>query len=123
VLTATIDLRQARDKRITELNDLLTDRRPDLYARLWNVAQLELSSAPEARPKQGIDWRLARTYGTVTPRSSTPDGFCVGSSSVCTFRLAGGIVSMTNGTFAGLKPHTAGGDGSLATAAEQTPKV
>jgi 5-aminopentanamidase len=38
VLTATIDLRQARDKRISELNDLFTDRRPDLYARIWNVA-------------------------------------------------------------------------------------
>jgi 5-aminopentanamidase len=37
VLTATIDLRQARDKRISELNDLFTDRRPDLYARLWNA--------------------------------------------------------------------------------------
>jgi predicted amidohydrolase len=33
VLTATIDLRLARDKRISELNDLFTDRRPDLYAR------------------------------------------------------------------------------------------
>jgi 5-aminopentanamidase len=38
VLTAALDLRQARDKRISELNDLFTDRRPDLYARLWNVA-------------------------------------------------------------------------------------
>ena len=38
VLTATIDLRQARDKRISELNDLFTDRRPDLYSRVWNVA-------------------------------------------------------------------------------------
>ena len=38
VLTATIDLRLARDKRISELNDLFTDRRPDLYARLWDVA-------------------------------------------------------------------------------------
>jgi predicted amidohydrolase len=34
VLTATIDLRQARDKRIGELNDLFADRRPDLYERL-----------------------------------------------------------------------------------------
>jgi 5-aminopentanamidase len=34
VLTATIDLPLARDKRISELNDLLTDRRPDLYVRL-----------------------------------------------------------------------------------------
>jgi predicted amidohydrolase len=34
VLTATIDLRLARDKRISELNDLFTDRRPELYARL-----------------------------------------------------------------------------------------
>jgi predicted amidohydrolase len=39
VLTATIDLMQARDKRISELNDLFTDRRPDLYARLWDVTQ------------------------------------------------------------------------------------
>jgi predicted amidohydrolase len=38
VLTATIDLRLARDKRISELNDLFTDRRPDLYARLWGIA-------------------------------------------------------------------------------------
>jgi len=38
VLTATIDLRQARNKRISELNDLFTDRRPDLYARVWTVA-------------------------------------------------------------------------------------
>ena len=35
VLTAAIDLRLARDKRVSELNDLFTDRRPDLYARLW----------------------------------------------------------------------------------------
>ena len=34
VLTATIDLRLARDKRVSELNDLFADRRPDLYARL-----------------------------------------------------------------------------------------
>jgi 5-aminopentanamidase len=38
VLTATVDLRLARDKRISELNDLFADRRPDLYARLWDVA-------------------------------------------------------------------------------------
>ena len=38
VLTATIDLRLARDKRIGEVNDLFADRRPDLYARLWEVA-------------------------------------------------------------------------------------
>jgi hypothetical protein len=34
VLTAAIDLRQARDKRISEQNDLFADRRPDLYERL-----------------------------------------------------------------------------------------
>jgi predicted amidohydrolase len=34
VLTAVIDLHLARDKRISERNDLFTDRRPDLYARL-----------------------------------------------------------------------------------------
>jgi predicted amidohydrolase len=39
VLTATIDLVQARDKRISELNDLFTDRRPDLYAQFWDVTQ------------------------------------------------------------------------------------
>jgi predicted amidohydrolase len=38
VLTATIDLRLARDKRISELNDLFTDRRPELYARLWDIS-------------------------------------------------------------------------------------
>jgi predicted amidohydrolase len=38
VLTATIDLRLARDKRTSEHNNLFTDRRPDLYARLWDVA-------------------------------------------------------------------------------------
>src|SRR5215469_14400441 len=38
VLTAAIDLRLARDKRVSELNDLFTDRRPDLYVRLWDVA-------------------------------------------------------------------------------------
>jgi 5-aminopentanamidase len=36
VLTAMIDLRLARDKRISERNDLLADRRPDLYAQLWD---------------------------------------------------------------------------------------
>jgi predicted amidohydrolase len=34
VLTATLDLRRARDKRISERNDLFADRRPDLYGRL-----------------------------------------------------------------------------------------
>ena len=38
VLTAAIDLPLARDKRISELNDLFTDRRPELYARLWHAA-------------------------------------------------------------------------------------
>jgi 5-aminopentanamidase len=37
VLTATVDLRLARDKRISAQNDLFADRRPDLYARLWDV--------------------------------------------------------------------------------------
>jgi predicted amidohydrolase len=40
VLTAAVDLRQARDKRNSELNDLFADRRPDLYARLWNARHL-----------------------------------------------------------------------------------
>jgi 5-aminopentanamidase len=31
VLTAAIDLRQARDKRINEFNDIFADRRPELY--------------------------------------------------------------------------------------------
>ncbi|HUC26892.1 MAG TPA: nitrilase-related carbon-nitrogen hydrolase [Streptosporangiaceae bacterium] len=39
VLTATVDLRQARNKQISVLNDLFSDRRPDLYARLWDVAK------------------------------------------------------------------------------------
>jgi predicted amidohydrolase len=38
VLTAAIELRLARDKRNSELNDLFADRRPDLYARLWDLA-------------------------------------------------------------------------------------
>jgi 5-aminopentanamidase len=37
VLTAAIDLPRARDKRISERNDLFTDRRPDLYARLSDI--------------------------------------------------------------------------------------
>lgn len=36
VLTAAIDLRLARDKRNSELNDLFTDRRPELYKGLLN---------------------------------------------------------------------------------------
>jgi predicted amidohydrolase len=36
VLTAQIDLRLARDKRNSELNDLFTDRRPELYKGLLN---------------------------------------------------------------------------------------
>jgi len=44
VLTASIDLRTARDKRIGELNDLFTDRRPDLYARLTAAAPSPSSS-------------------------------------------------------------------------------
>jgi predicted amidohydrolase len=39
VLTATIGVRLARNKRIGELNDLFTDRRPELYARLGDVAE------------------------------------------------------------------------------------
>jgi predicted amidohydrolase len=35
VLTATVDLTLARNKRISELNDLFTDRRTDLYERRW----------------------------------------------------------------------------------------
>jgi predicted amidohydrolase len=38
VLTATIDPQRARDKRISDHNDLFADRRPDLYARLWDIA-------------------------------------------------------------------------------------
>ena len=45
VLTATIDLRQARNKRISELNDLFADRRPDLYARLWDVVEPTATAA------------------------------------------------------------------------------
>ncbi len=38
VLTATIDLQLAKDKRISERNDLFADRRLDLYAQLWDMA-------------------------------------------------------------------------------------
>src|SRR5712691_3264001 len=62
-------------------------------------------------------------HGTVRPCNVTPPGFWVGSSSVCTFTLAGGIVSSTNGTLAGLNEQTGGGDCWLATAVEQTPKL
>jgi len=37
VLTAAVDVRLARDKRNSELNDLFADRRPALYARLWDA--------------------------------------------------------------------------------------
>jgi hypothetical protein len=37
---ATIDLRLARHKRISELNDLLTERRSDLCTRLRDSARL-----------------------------------------------------------------------------------
>ena len=49
ILTATIDLRQARDKRISELNDLFADRRPELYARLWDLAYPAATAADLAR--------------------------------------------------------------------------
>jgi predicted amidohydrolase len=39
VLTASLDLKLARNKRISELNDLFTDRRLDLYTRLSDVPQ------------------------------------------------------------------------------------
>jgi 5-aminopentanamidase len=45
VLTATVDLRLARDKRVSELNDRFTDRRPDLYTRLWDVASPAATAA------------------------------------------------------------------------------
>ena len=38
VLTAALDLRLARDKRNSERNDLFTDRRPELYGRLSDIA-------------------------------------------------------------------------------------
>src|SRR5215472_2966140 len=49
ILSATIDLRQARDKRISELNDLFADRRPELYARLWDLAYPAATAADLAR--------------------------------------------------------------------------
>jgi predicted amidohydrolase len=49
ILTATIDLRQAWDKRISELNDLFADRRPELYARLWDLAFPAATAADLAR--------------------------------------------------------------------------
>ena len=45
VLAAAIDLRLARDKRVSERNDLFTDRRPDLYARLWDAADPAATAA------------------------------------------------------------------------------
>jgi 5-aminopentanamidase len=45
VLTATIDVLLARNKRIGELADLFTDRRPDLYARLWDITQPTATAA------------------------------------------------------------------------------
>jgi hypothetical protein len=60
-------------------------------------ARCRVSVVPSSRLRA----RQAR-HGTVTPCSCTPDGFCVGSSSVCTFTVVGGIASITNGTLAGL---------------------
>ncbi|MGD0558204.1 MAG: nitrilase-related carbon-nitrogen hydrolase [Streptosporangiaceae bacterium] len=37
IITAPLDLRRARDKRTSERNDVFADRRPNLYARLWDV--------------------------------------------------------------------------------------
>lgn len=45
VLTATVDLRRARDKRNSERNDLFTDRRPELYARLSDAADPAATAA------------------------------------------------------------------------------
>jgi predicted amidohydrolase len=36
IVTATIDLAQARDKKISELNDVHVDRRPELYGRCFS---------------------------------------------------------------------------------------
>jgi len=36
ILTATVDLAQARDKKISELNDVHADRRPELYGRCFS---------------------------------------------------------------------------------------
>ena len=45
MLTAAIDLRLARDKRVSEHNDLFADRRPDLYARLRYAADPAATAA------------------------------------------------------------------------------
>ena len=50
VLTAAIDLRLARDKRNSELNDLFADRRPDLYARLWDTRLVTLGPPSRRAP-------------------------------------------------------------------------
>ncbi len=47
VLTAAVDLRLARDKRNSELNDLFADRRPVLYERLATARSLV---TPRPRP-------------------------------------------------------------------------
>jgi hypothetical protein len=65
----------------------------------------------------------AAGHGTVTPCRVTPEVFTVGSSSVCTLTVDGGIVSITTGTLAGFTEQIAGGADSAATAAEQTPNV
>jgi predicted amidohydrolase len=51
VLTAAIDLRLARDKRVSDLNDLFADRRPDLYARMWDARLVTLG--PRSRLASG----------------------------------------------------------------------
>jgi predicted amidohydrolase len=71
VLTATIDLRLARDKRISELNDLFTDRRPDLYARLWDNAVLPAGGAPPAPSATAV-----LPAGGTTPRTPRAFGHC-----------------------------------------------
>ena len=42
LLTASVNLRQARDKQISARNDLFTDRRPELYTRLSEIAAADV---------------------------------------------------------------------------------
>jgi hypothetical protein len=64
-LTAKIDLRLVRDKRISELNDLFTDQRPDLYAQLWDVERtIDPAIAHRGVPLVRVQWHWLRRHET-----------------------------------------------------------
>ena len=77
LLTAAINLRQARDKQISERNDQFTDRRPDLYTRLSEV----VLGPPGGQPgSQSVAHRTvcapepARTQSNGRARANRPCG-------------------------------------------------